>query len=271
MFICNMLIYMLNKIAPSTWPALCSVKHPGKSSLWRAYNLKIQHGEKCNFLFKTLLEIVQAVLEETDMRMADIKKATMEFEKDIVKTLTMKKGSVIASEKVLQYMEDRIHARVSGGLPQSSIPSHKRCHWHQRGKGRAWGRSSPGATFGFTQLSPSWVTHWGGPALYLLCHIFQYLCLWLRAPILDCNSPWVLQQRGGMKMQSNKRKTAWDALTPRHPALLIYSLLSQPELYKSNGILTYICSSSSRLIHSLPVRSWAAAFLAGDTGIRSII
>lgn len=37
-----------------------------------------------------------------------------DFDKDIVKTITKKKGSVIASEKVLRYMEDRIRYRVSG-------------------------------------------------------------------------------------------------------------------------------------------------------------
>lgn len=37
----------------------------------------------------------------------------MDFDKDIVKTITKKKGSVIASDKVLRYLEDRIRSLVS--------------------------------------------------------------------------------------------------------------------------------------------------------------
>ncbi|CAI5781984.1 DUF4201 domain-containing protein [Podarcis lilfordi] len=58
-----------------------------------------------------LLQNYLAVLEEADIRLVDIKKAVQDFDKDIVKTITKKKGSVIASEKVLRYMEDRIRYR----------------------------------------------------------------------------------------------------------------------------------------------------------------
>ncbi|XP_058011663.1 coiled-coil domain-containing protein 113 isoform X4 [Ahaetulla prasina] len=52
-----------------------------------------------------------AILEEADIRLVEIKRAMMEFDKDIVKTITKKKGSVIASDKVLRYMEDQIRSR----------------------------------------------------------------------------------------------------------------------------------------------------------------
>lgn len=58
-----------------------------------------------------VLENYLAVLEEADIRMADIKKSITEFEKDIVKTIIKKKGSIIASEKVMRYMEDKIRSR----------------------------------------------------------------------------------------------------------------------------------------------------------------
>uniref|UniRef100_A0A8D0B3R6 Cilia- and flagella-associated protein 263 n=1 Tax=Salvator merianae TaxID=96440 RepID=A0A8D0B3R6_SALMN len=58
-----------------------------------------------------ILQNYLAVMEEADIRMADIKKAVAEFDKEIVKTITKKKGSVIASDKVLRYMEDKIRAR----------------------------------------------------------------------------------------------------------------------------------------------------------------
>uniref|UniRef100_A0A8C6X376 Cilia- and flagella-associated protein 263 n=1 Tax=Naja naja TaxID=35670 RepID=A0A8C6X376_NAJNA len=52
-----------------------------------------------------------AILEEADIRLVEIKRAMIEFDKDIVKTITKKKGSIIASDKVLRYMEDRIRSR----------------------------------------------------------------------------------------------------------------------------------------------------------------
>ncbi|XP_061449664.1 coiled-coil domain-containing protein 113 isoform X1 [Rhineura floridana] len=58
-----------------------------------------------------ILQNYMAVLEEADIRMTDIKKAMQDFDKDIIKTITKKKGSVIASDKVLRYMEDKIRSR----------------------------------------------------------------------------------------------------------------------------------------------------------------
>uniref|UniRef100_A0ABM5EU21 Cilia- and flagella-associated protein 263 n=2 Tax=Pogona vitticeps TaxID=103695 RepID=A0ABM5EU21_9SAUR len=58
-----------------------------------------------------ILQNYLAVLEEADIRIADIKRAMVDFDKGIVKTITKKKGSVIASDKVLRYMEDRIRSR----------------------------------------------------------------------------------------------------------------------------------------------------------------
>uniref|UniRef100_A0A8D0GH23 Cilia- and flagella-associated protein 263 n=1 Tax=Sphenodon punctatus TaxID=8508 RepID=A0A8D0GH23_SPHPU len=49
----------------------------------------------------------EAVIEEADIRWTEIKKAMSDFDKDIIKTITKKKGSVIASEKVLRYMEEK--------------------------------------------------------------------------------------------------------------------------------------------------------------------
>nr|XP_008123235.1 PREDICTED: coiled-coil domain-containing protein 113-like [Anolis carolinensis] len=52
-----------------------------------------------------------AVLEEADIRRKDVKKATVDFDREIIRTITKKKGSIIASNKVLRYMEDRIRSR----------------------------------------------------------------------------------------------------------------------------------------------------------------
>ncbi|XP_026508662.1 coiled-coil domain-containing protein 113 isoform X2 [Terrapene carolina triunguis] len=57
------------------------------------------------------LDMGQAVMEEADIRWADIKKAMCNFNKDIIQTISKKKGSVIASEKVLRYLEEKNHYR----------------------------------------------------------------------------------------------------------------------------------------------------------------
>ncbi|KAM9121967.1 cilia- and flagella-associated protein 263 [Pangshura tecta] len=58
-----------------------------------------------------IIQNYQAVMEEADIRWADIKKATGNFNKDIIQTISKKKGSVIASEKVLRYLEEKNHYR----------------------------------------------------------------------------------------------------------------------------------------------------------------
>ncbi|XP_053904524.1 coiled-coil domain-containing protein 113 isoform X2 [Malaclemys terrapin pileata] len=58
-----------------------------------------------------IIQNYQAVMEEADIRWADIKKAMCNFNKDIIQTISKKKGSVIASEKVLRYLEEKNHYR----------------------------------------------------------------------------------------------------------------------------------------------------------------
>ncbi|KAM7146717.1 cilia- and flagella-associated protein 263 [Macrochelys suwanniensis] len=58
-----------------------------------------------------IIQNYQAVIEEAAIRWADIKKATCNFNKDIIQTISKKKGSVIASEKVLRYLEEKNHYR----------------------------------------------------------------------------------------------------------------------------------------------------------------
>ncbi|NXN42037.1 CC113 protein, partial [Rhinoptilus africanus] len=57
------------------------------------------------------LQNLEAVIEETDIWWADVKKAIRDFEKDIISTISSKKGSIIASEKLLRYMEEKIRQR----------------------------------------------------------------------------------------------------------------------------------------------------------------
>ncbi|NXY73251.1 CC113 protein, partial [Glareola pratincola] len=53
------------------------------------------------------LQNLEAVIEEADVWWTDVKKAISDFEKDIISTISSKKGSIIASEKLLRYMEEK--------------------------------------------------------------------------------------------------------------------------------------------------------------------
>ncbi|XP_050760158.1 coiled-coil domain-containing protein 113 [Gymnogyps californianus] len=57
------------------------------------------------------LQNLEAVIEEADVWWTDVKKAISDFEKDIVSTISSKKGSIIASEKLLRYMEEKNRQR----------------------------------------------------------------------------------------------------------------------------------------------------------------
>ncbi|KFQ25416.1 Coiled-coil domain-containing protein 113, partial [Merops nubicus] len=57
------------------------------------------------------LQNLEAVIEEADVWWAGIKKAISDFEKDIISTISSKKGSITASEKLLRYMEEKNRQR----------------------------------------------------------------------------------------------------------------------------------------------------------------
>ncbi|KFQ72522.1 Coiled-coil domain-containing protein 113, partial [Phaethon lepturus] len=57
------------------------------------------------------LQNLEAVIEETDVWWADVKQAISDFEKDIISTISSKKGSITASEKLLRYMEEKNRQR----------------------------------------------------------------------------------------------------------------------------------------------------------------
>ncbi|XP_007520187.1 coiled-coil domain-containing protein 113 [Erinaceus europaeus] len=48
----------------------------------------------------------EAIIEEAEIRWIEVKRAVHEFEKDILKTISKKKGSILATQKVLKYIED---------------------------------------------------------------------------------------------------------------------------------------------------------------------
>ncbi|XP_073081571.1 cilia- and flagella-associated protein 263 isoform X3 [Manis javanica] len=48
----------------------------------------------------------EAVIEEAEMRWTEVQRAVQEFKKDILKTISKKKGSILATEKLMKYIED---------------------------------------------------------------------------------------------------------------------------------------------------------------------
>ncbi|XP_043836170.1 coiled-coil domain-containing protein 113 [Dromiciops gliroides] len=49
----------------------------------------------------------EAIIEEAEIRWADVKKAVQDFEKEILNTISKKRGSAVATQRVLKYVEDR--------------------------------------------------------------------------------------------------------------------------------------------------------------------
>lgn len=59
-----------------------------------------------------LVFFLKAVLEEADIRVAEIKKEEYEFERDIVRGASNLKTGTANAEKVIKYLEERLRARV---------------------------------------------------------------------------------------------------------------------------------------------------------------
>nr|XP_013799700.1 PREDICTED: coiled-coil domain-containing protein 113 [Apteryx mantelli mantelli] len=57
------------------------------------------------------LQDLEADMEEADIWWADIQKAISDFDKNIISTISQKKGSIIAFEKLLRYLEEKNHQR----------------------------------------------------------------------------------------------------------------------------------------------------------------
>ncbi|XP_006863688.1 PREDICTED: coiled-coil domain-containing protein 113 [Chrysochloris asiatica] len=48
----------------------------------------------------------EAIIEEAEIRGTEVQRAVHDFEKDILKTISKKKGSILATQKVMKYIED---------------------------------------------------------------------------------------------------------------------------------------------------------------------
>nr|XP_019610328.1 PREDICTED: coiled-coil domain-containing protein 113 isoform X2 [Rhinolophus sinicus] len=52
------------------------------------------------------LQYHEAIIEEADVRCTDVQKAMHEFKKDVLKTISKKKGSILATQKMMEYIDD---------------------------------------------------------------------------------------------------------------------------------------------------------------------
>nr|KAF6406289.1 coiled-coil domain containing 113 [Molossus molossus] len=53
----------------------------------------------------------EAIIEEAEIRWTEVQREVQEFERDILKTISKKKGSILATQKVMKYIEDMNHRR----------------------------------------------------------------------------------------------------------------------------------------------------------------
>jgi len=55
---------------------------------------------------------LQAIMEEADLRLAETKKESYEFDRDIMKNAASTTQGKVVAEKIVRYFEDRIRSRV---------------------------------------------------------------------------------------------------------------------------------------------------------------
>lgn len=67
--------------------------------------------------------LLQAEMEAAELWRARTKKAITKFEKDVVSTISTPEGSVIASEMLLRYMEEKNRQRVSASWETRHSPA----------------------------------------------------------------------------------------------------------------------------------------------------
>ncbi|XP_062317801.1 coiled-coil domain-containing protein 113 isoform X2 [Osmerus eperlanus] len=67
--------------------------------------------EKLKESSERVLHNYKATLEEADIRLVELKKASYEFDRDVAKVLKEKRGVIVAAEKIVRYMEDRMRAK----------------------------------------------------------------------------------------------------------------------------------------------------------------
>ncbi|XP_025303268.1 cilia- and flagella-associated protein 263 isoform X9 [Canis lupus baileyi] len=98
-------------------------KHRSKSRIGMDHVIGLSCDQKCELVQKELedmkdeirhmranaerdLQHHEAIIEEAEIRWTEVQRAVHEFKKDILKTISKKKGSILATQKVMKYIED---------------------------------------------------------------------------------------------------------------------------------------------------------------------
>ncbi|XP_019520003.1 PREDICTED: coiled-coil domain-containing protein 113 isoform X1 [Hipposideros armiger] len=99
------------------------IRHRSKSRVGEDHMKSLSVDQKCELVQKELedtkdeirhlranaerdLQYHEAIIEEADIRCTEVERARHEFEKDILKTISKKKGSILATRKVMEYIDD---------------------------------------------------------------------------------------------------------------------------------------------------------------------
>nr|XP_055188562.1 coiled-coil domain-containing protein 113 isoform X3 [Nyctereutes procyonoides] len=103
-------------------------KHRSKSRIGMDHVIGLSCDQKCELVQRELedmkdeirhmranaerdLQHHEAIIEEAEIRWTEVQRAVHEFKKDILKTISKKKGSILATQKVMKYIEDMNHRR----------------------------------------------------------------------------------------------------------------------------------------------------------------
>ncbi|KAJ8252161.1 hypothetical protein COCON_G00214730 [Conger conger] len=82
----------------------CDVSEREYDTMWD----ELQHLKESS---ERQMHLHQATLEEAEVRLSEVKKASFEFDRDVAKVIREKKGGMMDAEKVIRYIEDRIKAK----------------------------------------------------------------------------------------------------------------------------------------------------------------
>ncbi|XP_058563954.1 coiled-coil domain-containing protein 113 isoform X1 [Neofelis nebulosa] len=98
-------------------------RYRSKSRIGVDRAIGLSYDQKCELVLKELddmkdeirhmranaerdLQHHEAIIEEAEMRWVEVCRAVHEFKKDVLKTISKKKGSILATQKVMKYIED---------------------------------------------------------------------------------------------------------------------------------------------------------------------
>ncbi|KAM4833529.1 cilia- and flagella-associated protein 263 isoform 2-T2 [Thomomys bottae] len=81
-----------------------------ETEMFEKYYSKLEPGDhrppRLSDIKISAADLAQAIIEEAEIRWTEVQRAVHDFEKDILKTVSKKKGSILATQKVMKYIEE---------------------------------------------------------------------------------------------------------------------------------------------------------------------